>query len=527
MNIKAKTDAVTTLRWTREVAAIGGAVTGVTVIWGMMYFNVADATGSRFVGSLAAVVGIVVGLFIIDFSYRRNFPYVADLIVSGQAFKNWRIFTFTFLLLLLSAAQMVSSGLLSWEGRKDVAEGIIKPPELENIASIKVASDKATSAKIREVKSQLASLDRDIREREKSVEKSYPAYTDKIKSGADKWGWHATQLEKKKEQAVGSLRQERGKLSEALSELVGTQAASDRLVVESVANQNQAALLQFSNKKDRNMRFLGFFVVVCLAIVAFVSIMLSLIGYSDLEEMDMKVTRQPFRQAAPTSSAPPTSGPSRPDVVPVRASGGADSWEIQRRQQMAEAKIKEVERRQAEQLRQLEAQRAEEGRQNAERIRQAEAKAAKLNEERRQMEEEAKMERERADRLAREKAEAEAIARKIEAERAAAAKKASTTDKTKHLSDKNPGNLSEKLSVKVTGKGISVGGEVYGVAELSKLKDKSQKWYNRQFTSSTDKGRGDNKAKWDAIKPVWEKIGATLTYSGQKVSIEGGQLTTT
>lgn len=481
MNIlKTKSDAVTTLRLTREVATIGGAVTGVTVIWGMIYFNVADATGSPFVGTVAAIVGIAVGLFIIDFSYRRNFPYVADLIVSGQAFRNWRIFLFTVFLLLLSGAQMVSSGLLSWEGRKDVAEGIIRAPELQDVASIKVASDKTTSAKIREVKAQLAAIDRDIRQKEKDVERNYPVYMQKIRSGSDKWGWYAKQLDKLKYQSVGNLRQERENLSKALSELVGTQAASDRLVIESVANANKAKLQQYSDKKERNMRFLGYFGVGCLAIVAFVSIMLSLIGYSDLEEMDMKKTKNPFRE---TSIHAPTGKPTPEGVVPVRSTTQYDAYEISRRQQMAEAKIEEMRQDQA---RQIAALREAEAQRNAEMLRQ---------------------EKDRADKLAAEKAEA-----------------LRQPDAWKPLSDNSSGDLSEKLSVVLTGKGISVEGKVYGVSELSKLKDKSQKWYNRQFTSKTIKGRYDNKSRWDAIKPVWEEIGATLVYNGQSVSIEGGQL---
>jgi len=497
MNIlKTKSDAVTTLRWTREVAALGGAVTGVTVIWGMVYFNVADATGSRFVGTVAAIVGIVVGLFIIDFSYRKNFPYVSDLIVSGQAFRSWRIGLFTLLLLILSAAQMLSSGLLSWEGRKDVAEGIIQAPELEDVASIKVASDKTTSAKIREVKAQISALDRDIRNREKQVENNYPTYIEKIESGADKWGWYATELEKKKSQSVGGLRQERANLSEALAQLVGSQAASDRLVVEAVASQNSAKLQQYSDKKERNMRFLGYFGVGCLVVVAFVSIMLSLIGYSDLEEMDMKETKKPFREASAPASVP-AGKPSPPDVIPIRATSQYDNYEMSRRQQAAEAQIEEMLRQQEERIRQAEEQRKAELRQvEAQREAESQRNAEIL-----------RLEKERSDRLDKEKAEA---LRQIQALRP--------------LSDNSSGNLSEKLSVKITEKGISVEGKVYGVSELSKLKDKSQKWYNRQFTSKTGKGRSDNKDRWEAIKPVWEEIGATLVYNGQSVSIEGGQL---
>lgn len=491
MNIlKTKSDAVTTLRWTREVAAIGGAVTGVTVIWGMIYFNVADATGSHFVGAVAAIVGIAVGLFIIDFSYRQNFPYVADLIVSGQAFRNWRIFLFTVFLLLLSAAQMISSGLLSWEGRKDVAEGIIRAPELQDVASIKVASDKTTSSKIREVKAQISAIDRDITRKEKEVERTHPTYMQKINSGSDKWGWYARQLSDKKDKSVGSLRQERANLSEALSELVGNQSASDRLVIESVASQNQAKLQQYSDKKERNMRFLGYFGVGCLGVVAFVSIMLSLVGYSDLEEMDMKKTKKPFRESAASA---PSDKPSPEGAMPVRDTGQYDNYEMSRRQQMAEAQIEDLRRQQEVQIRQIALQREADARRNAEALRQ---------------------EKERSDRLAMEKAEALRQA-----------------EEAKLLSDKRSGDLSEnlselseELSVQIVDKGISVGCVVYGVSELSKLKDKSQKWYNRQFTSKTIKGRSDNKARWDAIKPVWEEIGATLVYNGQSVSIEGGQL---
>lgn len=480
MNIlKSKSNAVNTLKWTREVAAMGGAATGITVIWGMVFFSVADATGSNFVGGVAAIVGIAIGLFIIDFSYRRNFPYVADLIVSGQAFKSWRLGLFTFLLLVLSGAQMVSSAFLSWEGRKDVAEGIIKAPELEDVASVKVASDKTSSAKIREVKAQISKLDTKISEIEKQVEENHPTYMEKIRSGEDKWGWYAGQLDKKKTKAVGTLRQERANLSEGLAVLVGNQSEADKVMIQAIASQNQTKIDQYSIKKERNMRFLGYFGVGCLAFVAFISVMLSLIGYSDIEEVDMKQTKSPFRQ---TPQALPTSPPPGPKTIPVRSNNQFDSYEIARRQEMQEARIQE-------QARQLESMQA-----NTDNI---------LSEKARQI------------RQLEEKAE------KLEAEKLELSKQSPDKSKSNPLSDKEAG----KLSVKITDRGIVVGGEVYGIAELSKLKDNAQKWYNRQFTSKTDKGRQSNAEKWNAILPALKKIGAEIVYKpGNKVSIEGGSL---
>lgn len=201
-----------------------------------------------------------------------------------------------------------------------------------------------------------------------------------------------------------------------------------------------------------------------------------------------------FEEAHIEDRTPPDQAP--PAVVPVRAVGGSDNWEMERRQQLAEAKIAEMERKEEARARQTE-----------ERIRQAEARA-------RQAEEEARRQLEAKAEADRQKAAAEAKARQAEADKKAA----------KALSDKQSSDLSRKLSAKITDKGVVVGGETYGVAELSKLKDKSQKWYNRQFTSSTATARQANKDRWDDIKPVWEKIGATLVYNGQKVSIEGGTL---
>lgn len=174
-----------------------------------------------------------------------------------------------------------------------------------------------------------------------------------------------------------------------------------------------------------------------------------------------------------------------PGLQPVRATNQFDSYELARRQQMGEARMAEMERKYEERIRQIEARREEEARQNVERIRK---------------------EKERADKLA--------------AERARAARKKPTNDTLKPVSDKDSG----KVSAKIVGNSVEFDGKTYNLSELSKFVDNAAKCYERQFSLSTEAGRAKNKARWDAARPALEKLGYRIEYKGHKVSITGGKV---
>ena len=109
---------------------------------------------------------------------------------------------------------------------------------------------------------------------------------------------------------------------------------------------------------------------------------------------------------------------------------------------------------------------------------------------------------------------------KLAAERARAARKKPTNDTLKPVSDKDSG----KVSAKIVGNSVEFDGKTYNLSELSKFVDNAAKCYERQFSLSTEAGRAKNKARWDAARPALEKLGYRIEYKGHKVSITGGKV---
>lgn len=63
---------------------------------------------------------------------------------------------------------------------------------------------------------------------------------------------------------------------------------------------------------------------------------------------------------------------------------------------------------------------------------------------------------------------------------------------------------------------ISFNGESWG--DTSKFAEAARKWYERQFTSSTEAGKKNNKDKWEAARPILEKF-YTLEFNGNRVKM--------
>lgn len=193
----------------------------------------------------------------------------------------------------------------------------------------------------------------------------------------------------------------------------------------------------------------------------------------------------------PRATPPPPDQPG-PTVVPVRA-GAGDMYELQRRQEMTEARIEAIRQeteRKAEEARQKE---AELSRQIEEKNRQIEAEKRKLSEEK-----------------TRQKAE---LSEKSKP-------KKPDSQKPKPLSDKKTG----QVSAKVVGNKVQFDGKTYNLSELSKLTDYAATVYNRQFTLGTPKGRQKNADRWAAIKPILISLGYEIEYrTGNRVSLTGGK----
>jgi len=231
----------------------------------------------------------------------------------------------------------------------------------------------------------------------------------------------------------------------------------------------------------------------------------------------------PLTRRRKTSPAPDMMPPAGP--VPVRDGGGLDAWEMLRRQQLAEARLDEMQRQAAEDAARRRAEDAERERRAADRIRQLEAERAQLAQ---QKEEESRQLRQRADKLSEKlselseglSGELSEMAKKVAAAEAAAEAASRQLEAAKPLSD----NGSSHIEAKVVGDTVKFDGKTYNLSELSVFADNAAKWYARQFASKTPQGRADNAARWLAAKPILEKLGYEISRrEGNRVSITGGR----
>lgn len=382
-----KSDALSILKTTRNAAATGGAITSMVIVGTIAYQGMLDFLHPVFAGFLA-ILAIALVAFVVDYGLRKTLPFGFDILIAGEWRKDWKIAGFLFLLFVVNAGQVYTSLKLSWEGRKEAAAAIQPDLQVKDLTAI---NSQVTASNIRErrgIENQIKAISTQIREKEKQTIAAYPTYTEKIKSGDDKWGWHAGQLEKKKEKATADLRSQKTDLIASLASLTKTQTMKDSLTLFSAATINAFNTNEYVTNKDRNMKYIGYFGAGCVLLVPFLSLMLSLIGQNDTEEVEQKEIKSPMRRLKKTATAPHA-------AIPARSSA-PDDFEVQRRLEMLHAQA-EQERKERERLEE-EIKRKEEQQAQAEQERK---ELQALEDERKERERQAaKLERIRAQKLA-------------------------------------------------------------------------------------------------------------------------------
>jgi hypothetical protein len=284
---------------TRDVAAVVGALTSITVVWAIVYNNVLQVFPSPWIAGAFALAAIAGVLFVIDWGLRADLGYAFDLLISGKAWTNWRLAAFLILLLGFNVARSFTTITLSWQGRKDVITSVVKPPELENVAAAKSALDNASAAR-------LAGLERNIRELQAQIKSAEAgAGSAALRSlAASGNGWARGELARARAKASKEYRAQLATAQSAYTNILQTDAATGAAAVNALARVNEERAATYHDITSRNMAYLGYFGAGCTFVVILVSLMLSLINVAEQE-----LPRYNFRTAV--NSMPP-------NVAPVR-----------------------------------------------------------------------------------------------------------------------------------------------------------------------------------------------------------------
>lgn len=448
----------------------------------------------------AAMLSLLIYRFI-DGSLADDLRYIEKTAGTGSANRRRKVARIASILLLIATASF------TYVANFFVANTAIKPPDIEQLKEGEAANLSAYSDKSKQLSANLSEAKRNLSEAKKEGHRLVEAarWASNPEWGK-RFGPHISYAETQKR---------RGKLSGAFATWYNgvrqAQADSAQLVGEArqyLSEANRANLLHLSVTPDSlnsalttaflselnwsnglRQKFTTFLIFtdgVAAVVIYFCHWWLCLFfrdggrlpesqaSWQYHSDKYLSGVSDKWKQRLlPADSLPEEPGPATvpdrrpPDMIPVRSTG--DDWETRRRQEMAEAKLEELARQQEERLKELEAR-----------------QAARL--------------------------------REIEARQAEQARKP-TNDKPKPVSDKG----SEKVSAKIVGDSVEFDGKTYSLSELSKFVDNAAKCYERQFTLATEAGREKNKARWEAAKPVLDRLGYVIEYKGQKVSITGGK----
>lgn len=263
---------------TRDVAALVGALTSITVIWAIVFNNVMDIFHNPIVSGIFAIAAIAGVLFVVDWGLRADLSYAFDLLLSGKFWQNWRLTVF---LVLLMGFNVVRSGVtitLSWQGRKDVVTAITENPELENVAAAKAQLDAASARKI-------ASLEANIKELQSSIKAAEAgAGNAALRTlAASGNGWAKNELARYKARASATYRKQLTTAQATYTEVLQADTRTAAVAVEALAKSNDEKLSIYHEITTRNMAYLGYFGAGCTGVVILISLMLSLVNVAEQE----------------------------------------------------------------------------------------------------------------------------------------------------------------------------------------------------------------------------------------------------
>jgi hypothetical protein len=273
---KSQTSSIRNWEFTRDIASLIGALTSVAVIWAIAYGNLAEALGNKYVAGLFAAATVAGVLFIVDYGLRADLGYGFDLLFSGSVWKNWRLSAFLVLLLGFNVIRSAVTITLSWQGRKDVVTAVTEAPELADVGQAKTQMDNASAERLAGIQTQVANLQRQIREAEATAGS---AALHKLAATGN--GWAKSELSKARAKASRSLREQLSIAQAAYTRIATTDATASANAVSALAMGNAAKLGRYQEVSSRNMAYLGYFGAGCTFVVIMISLMLSLLNTAE------------------------------------------------------------------------------------------------------------------------------------------------------------------------------------------------------------------------------------------------------
>lgn len=342
-------DSISNLETTRNLLILGGAVSGVTVIFGSLFAQFSGALEGYAAGNaIAAIISIIITalvVFVIDYGTKVDLPYALDLILSGAVFKdwkkNWRVLLFAFILFAFCLGRLAFTAAIDWYGRGEMVGAVMKKPETKDVASLKLELSQELDGRLTAIQSEIKTLRREVKATERQVEKQNPAIINKINKKEDKWGWYARTLQERKDKETEPLRQQIAAKETLYNQILATENKRIDEIVAGVQDQNTQLLTDYKNTKLTLSNGAGFFGVGCAIGVLIVSFLLSLINSAKQDTPDYYKKHQSKHEKA--KAAAPGAG----DPIPVRGAGERDldlalSLSLERQSKL-ESKLRELE----------------------------------------------------------------------------------------------------------------------------------------------------------------------------------------
>jgi hypothetical protein len=273
---KSQNSSIRNWELTRDIASFIGAITSIAVIWAIVFNNLSEALGNRYIAGTFSALTVAGVLFIVDWGLRADLGYGFDLLFSGSAWKNWRLSAFLILLLGFNVIRSAVTITLSWQGRKDVVLAVSDAPELADVAKAKTGMDAASSARLNGIQKQVADLQSQITAAEAGAGS---AALRKLAASGN--GWAKSELSRARSNASRGLKKQLEIAQAAYTRIATTDAQAAASAVNALAVSNTAKLDRYQDISSRNMAYLGYFGAGCTFIVILVSLMLSLLNTAE------------------------------------------------------------------------------------------------------------------------------------------------------------------------------------------------------------------------------------------------------
>lgn len=287
----------------RNGAILGGAISSISLYFSFFYGNFSktfqgytiNLSGSTldlgFGISMFTAIGFTCLIsWIVDASQMEILPNAFDLLLGKKDFgkdyealtlndkikRTWRSYMFIFGVFTYGVGCTVLSGVIDWYGRGQTATLLVKEPTLRDEAALRDSLNRMTQKSIYPIQKELDKLIAEKKAIEKRIELENPDMISVIKKKKDRWGWYATELNKKKEKAVKHISEQIAAQRQLLQERMSAENKNNDIILTGVNSANTMASNSYLSRLDFTEKFSGGIGAFCMLIILFSSLMLSL-----------------------------------------------------------------------------------------------------------------------------------------------------------------------------------------------------------------------------------------------------------